>query len=229
MGNIGRGHLRTAAAEATAAVAPWSVGRSRRADLGRHPRPGGAELFRPGIFRGCLPIGCQPASVADQDPIYLGEDASALDLDRLAEVYRAAAYRALGSIRRGDPLTGARFRLLALRSVEPTISAYLSLGGTDPAVIRRMSHALGARLALATKASLVLRRRTAAHIGAVFRDREYLVARYCPERLGTASQVNRLLATVDEMGVKVFRALVGEARPTPPPLPIVRRDRAGCR
>jgi hypothetical protein len=41
----------------------------------------------------------------------------------------------------------------------------------------------------------VLRERTSAHIRAIARDREYLIARYGADCLSTASQMNRLLAT----------------------------------
>jgi hypothetical protein len=154
--------------------------------------------------------------MADRDPIYPGEGASAQELHKLAEVYRDAAYRAAGSIKRGDPMTAAPLRLLALHSVELNLSAYLILTGSPAVAVRRLGHDLGARLALAVQAGLVLRRRTAAHVEAVARDREYLVARYGPERLGTASQVNRLLATMDEIGGKVSRAFLGGVTCTTP-------------
>ncbi|KQT33680.1 hypothetical protein ASG29_06620 [Sphingomonas sp. Leaf412] len=136
-------------------------------------------------------------------------------MHRLAEVYRDAAFRAAGAIQRGDPLTAAPLRLLALHSVELNLSAYLILKGGTAATIRRLGHDLGARLALATEAGLVLRRRTAAHVEAVARDREYLVARYGPELLGTVSQVNRLLATMEEVAGKVSRAFVCEIATVP--------------
>jgi hypothetical protein len=154
--------------------------------------------------------------VADHDATYPGEGATAQDMHRLAEVYRGSAYRAAGLIQRGDPLTAAPLRLLALHSVELNLSAYLMLKGSPAVEVRRLGHDLGARLAMAASAGLMLRRRTAAHVEAVARDREYLVARYGPERLGTASHVNRLLATMDEIGGKVSRAFVGDlAYPLP--------------
>ena len=141
------------------------------------------------------------------DP-YPGERASAHGLHRLADVYRDAACRAAGSMQRGDPLTAAPMRLLALQSIELNLSAYLVLGGMPAGEIRRLGHDLAARLALAGGAGLVLRRKTAAHVAAAARDREYLLARYGPELLGGVSQVNRLLATMDEVASKVGKAFL---------------------
>lgn len=140
------------------------------------------------------------------DAAYPGHNASAHDVHRLAEAYRDAAYRAAASIQRGDPVTAAPLRLLALHSAELNLSAFLILRGTPQVEVRRLGHDLAARLALAGQAGLELRRRTAAHLEAVGRNREYLVARYGPELLAEASQVNRILATMDEIGGKVAKA-----------------------
>lgn len=67
-----------------------------------------------------------------------------------------------------------------------------------------------------TAAGLVLRLRTARHVAAVARDRKYLVARYGPDCPGSASQVNRLLATLDEVAAKVSRAFVANRTPLRP-------------
>lgn len=142
---------------------------------------------------------------------YPGERVSPHELRRLAEAYRGVAYVAAGSIQRGDPLTAAPMRLLALHAVELNLSALLLLRGHSPPGLRRLGHDLAARLALASACGLVLRRRTAEHIEAVAQGREYLVARYGPELLGTASQINRLLATMDEVAAKVGRAFENAA------------------
>lgn len=156
------------------------------------------------------------SAMADGPSTYPGEMASAGTLHRLAEVYRDGAHRAVASVRRGDPLTAAPLRLLALHAVELNLSAFLVHNGASGLALRRLGHDLDARLELAAQAGLVLRRRTAEHVRAVARDREYLVARYGPERLGTASQVNRLLATTDEIGSKVARAISTAGGPPPP-------------
>lgn len=79
-----------------------------------------------------------------------------------------------------------------------------------------MGHDLAARLECAEGKGFVLRQRTAAHISAMARDREYLVARYGPNCLSTASQINRLLATLEEVARKVSLAVADG----PPPQPL---------
>lgn len=138
---------------------------------------------------------------------YPGDDASPYDMNRLADFYRDAAHRSLGSIQIGDPLSAGPMRLLAIHSIELNLSAYLLLHGTTWAAIRKMGHDLAARLECATGKGLVLRERTAAHIGAIARDREYLVARYGADCLSSASQMSRLLATLEEVARKVSLAV----------------------
>jgi hypothetical protein len=128
-------------------------------------------------------------------------------MNRLADFYRDAAHRSSGSIQNGDPLSAGPMRLLAIHSIELNLSAYLLLHGVTWAAIRKMGHDLAARLELAEGKGMVLRERTAAHISAMARDREYLVARYGPDCLSTASQINRLLATLEEVARKVSLAV----------------------
>ncbi|MDB5460335.1 MAG: hypothetical protein JWO72_2076 [Caulobacteraceae bacterium] len=66
-----------------------------------------------------------------------------------------------------------------------------------------MQHNLAARTELAIASGLRLRLRTAAHLRALAENREYLMTRYEPERTGTASQMNRLAATLEEVAMKV--------------------------
>lgn len=138
---------------------------------------------------------------------YPGDGASPYDMNRLADFYRDAAHRSSGSIQIGDPLSAGPMRLLAIHSIELNLSAYLLLHGVTWAAIRKMGHDLAARLECAEGKGLVLRERTAAHISAMARDREYLVARYGPDCLSTASQINRLLATLEEVARKVSLAV----------------------
>lgn len=138
---------------------------------------------------------------------YPGDGASPYDMNRLADFYRDAAHRSSGSIQNGDPLSAGPMRLLAIHSIELNLSAYLLLHGVTWAEVRKMGHDLVARLDCAEGKGLVLRARTAAHIGAMARDREYLVARYGPDCLSTASQMNRLLATLEEVARKVSLAV----------------------
>lgn len=128
----------------------------------------------------------------------------------MAEEYHHAAYRAASDIRPGEPLSAAPLRLLALQAIELNLSAFLMLKGSSWQSVRRHGHDLAARLELAAPEGLVLRRKTADHVAAVARDREYLVARYGPDCLADVSQVNRLLATLDEVSLKVARAFSPE-------------------
>ena len=50
---------------------------------------------------------------------------------------------------------------------------------------------------------LKLRKRTAAHLIAMGESREYLVTRYGPEMTATVSQINRLVASLEEVAMKV--------------------------
>lgn len=150
---------------------------------------------------------------------YPGDHASPYDINRLADFYRDAAHRSSGSIQMGDPLSAGPMRLLAIHSIELNLSAYLLLQGSTWSAIRKMGHDLVARLECAMGNGLVLRQRTAAHIRAIARDREYLVARYGPDCLSTASQLNRLLATLEEVARKVSQAVAD----APPSQPILRR------
>lgn len=114
---------------------------------------------------------------------YSGDDASPYDMNRLAGFYRDAAHRSSGSIQIGDPLSAGPMRLLAIHSIELNLSAYLLLQGVTWAVIRKRGHALAARSECAKGRELMLRKRPAAHVCAIARDREYYVARYGPDCL----------------------------------------------
>ena len=56
---------------------------------------------------------------------------------------------------------------------------------------------------------MVLRKRTAQHLEALTSNREYLVTRYDPERTATLSQVNRVMATLEELSQKVAKFVEG--------------------
>jgi hypothetical protein len=66
-----------------------------------------------------------------------------------------------------------------------------------------MQHDLAQRAEWARLCGLQLRKRTAAHLSAMMGNREYLVTRYGPEMTSTASQINRLTATLEEVANKV--------------------------
>jgi hypothetical protein len=134
---------------------------------------------------------------------YPGELATANDVRLLADHYRKAAHLLQQMGKPGDPLSRAPFRLAAIHAIELYLNALLLHRGIDPRRIRAMQHDLAQRTQMAASNGLHLRVRTAAHLWTVAEQREYLATRYGPELAGTASQVNRLAATLEEVGRKV--------------------------
>lgn len=57
----------------------------------------------------------------------------------------------------------------------------------------------------------MLRSRTAAHLIAMVKTREYLVSRYETDQASTLSQINRLQATLEEISSKVGKKLKRKA------------------
>lgn len=133
----------------------------------------------------------------------------------LAEEYRKAAHllRQLG--RAGEPLSRSPFRLSAIHAIELYLNALLLHRGYGPGEIRRMQHDLAERTDLAVAGGLRLRSRTASHLKSLAKSREYLVTRYGPELSGTASQINRLEATLEEVARKVTEILIGQRAGSP--------------
>ncbi|MER8536660.1 hypothetical protein NKH61_27665 [Mesorhizobium sp. M1005] len=134
---------------------------------------------------------------------YPGELASPQQLHELAEEYRKAAHLLLQQGRPGKPLTRAPFRLSAIHAIELYLTALLLHYGHNPNQIRKMQHDLSARTEHALEAGLRLRTKTATHLQSLSQNREYLVTRYGPELAATASQINRLTATLEEVAAKV--------------------------
>ena len=138
------------------------------------------------------------------DLTYPGETASVRDILALARQYRDAA------VKLGEGLSKPNHvprRLLALHSIELYLNAFLLAKGLDHKTIRGFQHDLGERTRIAVDAGLVLRKRTAAHLATLSSSREYLVIRYGPELIATLSQVNRVMATLDELSQKVRKTL----------------------
>lgn len=137
------------------------------------------------------------------DKPYPGELATALQVRLLAAEYRRAAHALQQLGRRGEPLSRAPYRLSAIHSIELYLNALLLARGHEPTKVRGLQHDLATRTDLAIASGLRLRTRTAAHLRSLAATREYLVTRYGPEMSATASQVNRLTATLDEVAKKV--------------------------
>jgi hypothetical protein len=129
----------------------------------------------------------------------------------MADAYAAAARELLAPGRRSDPVAQAPGRLLALHATELYLSAWLRRAGESGRQVRARQHDLAGRAQAALALGLGLRRRTACHLARANDLREYLVVRYEPDGLADLSQVNRLLATLEEVAHKV--------RATPAPAP----------
>lgn len=142
------------------------------------------------------------------DAAYPGDTASVHDILELASHYRTAAILLGECSPRGKPLSHTPRRLLALHSIELYLSAFLlAKAGHDPKKIRDLQHDIGKRSQRAIDAGLILRKRTAEHLATLSSNREYLVIRYGPEMIATLSQVNRVMATLEELSRKVCHAV----------------------
>ena len=89
-----------------------------------------------------------------------------------------------------------------MHAIELYLNAFLLAGGTPPEQVRSHFHNLAARTESAIASGLVLRKRTAEHLRKMTEDREYLVSRYGPEMTSTLSELNRLMATLEEVSKK---------------------------
>lgn len=153
--------------------------------------------------------------MAIEERNYPGELASPRQIHELAEEYRKAANLLLQLGRPGKPLTRAPFRLSAIHAIELYLTALLLHRGHNPNQVRKMQHNLSARTEHALEAGLRLRAKTAKHLQSLSQNREYLVTRYGPELAATASQINRLTATLDEVAIKVTILLALPPKTTP--------------
>jgi len=142
---------------------------------------------------------------ASPSRVYPGEAAEPCAIWDLAQHYRAAAHLLMDQGRKGNPLSRAPCRLVAIQAIELYLNVFLLAAGVEKKAVRGLQHDLSERSARATKAGLTLRRKTADHLAQITASREYLTARYGPEMTTTLSQINRLMATLDELAKKVPR------------------------
>ncbi|WP_291156921.1 hypothetical protein [Ensifer sp. SSB1] len=98
-------------------------------------------------------------------------------------------------------------RLLALHAIELYLDALLIAKGADHATVRGFRHDVEERARMALNAGLVLRKRTLAHLAALSASDEYGVIRYFSDPIPGLSQVNRVMATLDELSRKVRNLL----------------------
>lgn len=120
----------------------------------------------------------------------------------LAGEYRKAALTLQAQGRRGQPVSRAPFRLTAIHAIELYLNAFLLRAGNSSSEIRKLQHDLARRTGLAQDNGLTLRKATAEHLRTMTVNREYLSTRYDSE-MTNASQVNRLVATLEEVATKV--------------------------
>lgn len=133
---------------------------------------------------------------------YPGSTAAPADIAALADEYRRASIDLVRAGRKGEPLSRAPGRLCAIHAIELYLNAFLLAGGTPPEQVRSHFHNLAALAERAIASGLDLRKRTSEHLRKVTEDREYLVSRYGPEMTSTLSELNRLMATLEEVSKK---------------------------
>ena len=134
---------------------------------------------------------------------YPGDAATAEQLLQLATEYRTAAHTLRSQSKKGKPLSRAPCRLAAIHAIELYLNSLLLRKGMESAKVRSFKHGLVERGDLAAANGLHLKRKTCSHLEAMTGSREYLITRYGPEMTASMSEINRLMATLDEVGNKV--------------------------
>jgi len=129
------------------------------------------------------------------------------ELVELAQSFVAASETYLTLHKKTKSVAQAPYRFNAIHAIELYLTAYLQLNKHEPGEIRDLQHNLKERTARATKAGLVLRKRTISHLGKMTSTREYVETRYHPAALKKLSQPTQLLATLKEVREKVEKAV----------------------
>jgi len=145
--------------------------------------------------------------------VYPGELAAPADVLALAGAYREAAIAIEGHGRKGDPISRAPYRLLAIHAIELYLNAHLLHSGREPSYVRGLQHDMAARGDQCVAGDLALRKRTARHLRTIAANREYLVTRYGPEFTRALPPISRLAATLEEVATKVARAMGPQPQP----------------
>jgi hypothetical protein len=138
---------------------------------------------------------------------YPDHEATAGDLVRLAEEYRAAAETLQPCRRKGKPLSSWPYRMVAIHAIELYLSAYLRFQGQTAEEVRNLQHNLAQRSARAANCGLKLKKLTASHLATMTKTKEYQISRYEIEPPSTVSQLNRLESTLREVSEKVEAAV----------------------
>lgn len=133
---------------------------------------------------------------------YPGGSATVEQLLLLAGEYRQAAQTLHEKRRRRHPLSLAPCRLSAIHAIELYLNALLKKSGYESEQIRALKHDLAARAELVQQSGLLFRKRTAQHLATLAGNRKYLISRYDPELASTATEINRVMATLEEVSKK---------------------------
>ena len=139
--------------------------------------------------------------------VYPGELATPYQVHMLAHEYRNAAIHLASLGRSREPLSRAPFRLAAIHAIELYLNAFLLKRGHPASEIRSLQHNLAERVKLSASYGLQLRAKTTQHINDLAENREYVITRYGPEMTSSASQLNRLTATMEEVMLKVSKLM----------------------
>ena len=158
-----------------------------------------------------IPVSFSSAVDMSEKITYPGSCASAEEVVYLATEYHQAAHTLLQNARKGKPFSRAPARLCAIHAIELYLNAFLLYLGETPGQIRSRQHNLAEKTRLAVDGGLTLRKKTAGHLIKMSQDREYLISRYGPETATTLSEVNRLMATLEEVGKKVRSVVLGRS------------------
>ncbi len=125
----------------------------------------------------------------------------------MAHQYRRAADVLMSTGRKGNWLSQAPYRLVAIQAIELYLSAFLMERGQTPEDMRRLGHDVGQRSLLAAEAGLPLRESTKADLKRMSEEREYSIMRYGPELTVKLSPPNRMDATLKDVAKKVMAAI----------------------
>jgi hypothetical protein len=134
---------------------------------------------------------------------YPGELTPPRDLVQLARCYEAAADQALGIWRLTEPMSAYPARLLSIHAIELYLAAFLRAHGQTPKQVRAHMHDVAGMAKETERLGLVLRTRTQASLEKMVGNREYLVTRYDTDRALMLTEMNRVFATMREVGHKV--------------------------
>jgi len=144
-------------------------------------------------------------------PTYPGSEATVGQLLHLADEYYKAAFGLLPQVSQIDPRTSsAPARLCAIHAVECYLNAFLMFHDVSRGEVRGLQHDLAKRTDMAVAKGLKLKVKTHAHLLRLNDQREYLVVRYGPERVSGLTELNRVFATLKEIGTKVSAAIMSQ-------------------